>query len=254
MSDGPETVDGTDALDPGAELRPCAYCGTPIHPMSTRCPECGGHVALAWKTVHKEHFLFLLTSILAAIGCLVSWTGRHPDVQSAFTNGMTTIRGPIILGLAVYGVFVSIFNILNRRMIMWPFLINCMLCLWVGIVGISNAASSPAWEAWTKKFENLGVLSLDHIMGQFRAIAPGMFMLTLAGGLIAISFLKGIVAGFASGAAKSRAKREAEEAEAAKRRIGRKKDKDASGNPETTPPSSGSGATPSGGEPPKPLI
>ena len=72
-----------------------------------------------------------------------------------------------------------IFNILNRRMIMWPFLINCMLCLWVGIVGISNAAASPAWDAWTKKFENLGILSLDHMMGQFRAIAPGMVMLTL---------------------------------------------------------------------------
>src|SRR5205085_5631065 len=134
-----------------------------------------------------------------------------------FTNGMTTLRGPIILALAVYGIFVAIFNILNRRMVMWPFLINCMLCLWVGISGIGAAAESPAWEAWTKKFANLGMLSLDHIMGQFRAIAPGMFVLTLAGVLIAISFLKGIVAGFASGAAKSREKREAEETAAAQR-------------------------------------
>jgi hypothetical protein len=253
MSDGPEVVvvvegPDKDRLDPGAEMRPCAYCGAPIHPMSTRCPECGGHVALAWKTVHKEHFLFLFTSILTVIGCLVSWSGRHPDVQSAFTNGMTTLRGPIILGIAIYGIFVAVFNILYRRMIMWPFLINCMLCLWVGIVGISNAASSPAWEAWTKKYEGLSMLSLDHIMGQFRAIAPGMFLLTLAGALIAISFLKGIVAGFASGAAKSRAKKEAEEAAAAQRRTSRKKDKDAgTGTPDTTTP-------PPGGEPPKSLI
>jgi hypothetical protein len=250
MSDGPEVTAETEEMEPGAEMRPCAYCGARIHPLSTRCPECGGHVALAWKTVHKEHFLFLFTSILTVIGVLASWSGRHPDLPTAFTNGMTTLRGPIILGLAVYGIFVAVFNILNRRMVMWPFLINCMLCLWVGISGIGAAAESPAWEAWTKKYANLSMLSLDHIMGQFRAIAPGMFVLTLAGVLIAISFLKGIVAGFASGAAKGREKREAEEAEAARRRASRKKDRDASappaGDATTTPPP--------GGEPPKPTI
>jgi hypothetical protein len=250
MSDVSEAVvDGPEGLEPGGALRPCSYCGAQIHSLSTRCSVCGGHVALAWRTVHKEHFLFLFTSILTAIGCLVSWSGRHPDIPSAFTNGMTTLKGPVILGLAIYGIFVAIFNILNRRMVMWPFLLNCLLCLWVGITGIGNAAASPAWDAWVEKYKNLGMLSLDHMMGQFRAIAPGFFMLTLAGALIAISFLKGIVAGFASGAARGKAKREAEEAAAAQRRMSRKKEKDVSPAGDVGAPPSGTGS-----EPPRPLI
>src|SRR5947207_13492400 len=86
MSEGSEAAPAeSEGLEPGGETRPCAYCGAQIHPLSTRCPECGGHVSLAWRTVHKEHFLFLFTSILIAIGCLVSWSPRHPDVPSAFT-------------------------------------------------------------------------------------------------------------------------------------------------------------------------
>jgi hypothetical protein len=222
-----ETVSGTEA---DGESRPCAYCGTPIHPASGRCPECCGHVALAWGTVHREHFLFLLSSILIAVGCLVPWTIRWPATTdpdqlaaaaasaASSLDGLATVRGPLMLCLAIYGIFVAVFNVLYRRMVMWPFVLNCMVALWVGGAGVARAASSPAWDAWGKKLKDTNLF--DEYLGQLRAIPPGFLLLTLAGLLVALTLVKGVVAGFAAGAAKEKAKRAATTDRRARRAAG----------------------------------
>ena len=219
--------EGSGGGEGDAELRPCAFCGAMIHPSSGLCHECGGNVSLAWGTAHKEHFLFLLASILIGVGCLASWAVRSPGAVSASANGMTTIRGTFMLALAAYGVIAAVLNLLYRRLVVWPFLLNAMLALWVGIAGIGDAMNSKAWTAWTDHFKS-GASMLDGYFGQVRAIPPGFLLLAAAGGLVMISLLKGVVAGFAAGAAKEKAKKDASDG----RRAGRTKkgEKDGSGD------------------------
>jgi hypothetical protein len=203
--------------DSDEELRPCALCGADIHPSSTRCASCGGHVAMAWGTVHKEHFLFLFCSLCIAVGCIVPWVTRWPsgvagvraeDVAGSLASpsGLATIRGALMFVVALYGVVAAIMNIVFRRLAMWPFVLSGMLALWVGLQGLSRGVGSASWEAWGKKLENENFL--EKLIGQWRAIPVGFLLLTIAGVLVTITLIKGVVAGAASGRAKEKAKRE----------------------------------------------
>lgn len=213
-ADGAEGANGPEGDE--SEMRPCAFCGAMIHPSSGLCHECGGNVSLAWGTAHKEHFLFLLASILIAVGCFASWAVRSPGAVTESANGFSTIRGSFMFALAVYGVITAILNVLYRRLIVWPFLLNALVALWVGIAGIVGAMDSKAWEAWKTHFKS-GANMLDGFAGQVRAIPPGFLLLSAAGGLVMISLLKGVVAGAAAGSAKDKAKKDALEG----RRAGR---------------------------------
>ena len=122
MADENATNDEAGAI----ELRPCSYCGTDIHPSSHRCVTCGGHVGLSWGTVHKELFLFLFASILIGVGCIASWAVRSPTGDADPSNGLRTIRGCVMFALALYGVTSAYFSILNRKMVVWPFLLNAL--------------------------------------------------------------------------------------------------------------------------------
>lgn len=218
MADESATIDEADAG--AAELRPCSYCGTDIHPSSHRCVACGGHVGLSWGSVHKELFLFLFASILIGVGCVASWATRTPTGSSAAMNGLVTIRGCVMFALALYGVASAYFSILNRKMVVWPFLLNALIALWLGLPAVSSAIGGTAWKAWGKHAETAGGTMMDKWFGGMRAIPPGILLLTLGGLLVAISILKGVVAGFVSGAAKSKAAKEEASAKGAARRRG----------------------------------
>jgi len=245
------------AGDSAVELRPCAFCGHSIHPSSHLCTHCGGHVGLAWGTVHKELFLFLFLAVMVVVGCLASWTGRtrgasprqlekaqakaeerarqetiakrlevekrntehrakgeplepvpeavvavpvDSDVEEWDTvepagreiNGLDTIRGALMLAIAVYGLFVGVFNLLYRRLVMWPFVISGMLALWVGLSGVISASKSAAWERWATWAAKH---SLDEqVLGKFRAVPPGFILLTLAGVILLVKLVGGILA------------------------------------------------------------
>jgi len=203
-------------------LRPCSYCGTDIHPSSHRCVTCGGHVGLSWGTVHKELFLFLFASVLIGVGCIASWAIRSPSGSSDAANGLTTIRGCVMFALSLYGITSAYFSILNRKMVVWPFLLNALIALWLGLPAVSNAIGGPAWKAWGKLAETGGGTLMDKWFGGFRAIPPGILLLTVGGLLVAISILKGIVAGFVAGAAKSKAAQEEAATKGTSRRRGSK--------------------------------
>jgi hypothetical protein len=185
--------DRGDAAIDEAEMRPCAFCGATIHPSSHRCPECGGHVGIAWGTVHREQFLFLLAAIFMGVGAMVSWDQARP---SALT-GLQTIRGSLIFTLAVYGVIVGLIGIFNRRTVVWPYFMNALVALWVGIQGITNALDSEFFKTLS---EERGVTWWH----EYRAIPPGMWLLTVGGGLVVMAVLKGLVGGFAGAKAKAR--------------------------------------------------
>lgn len=203
MADESVTYDEMGGLEP--PLRPCSFCGTEIHASSHRCVTCGGHVGISWGVVHKELFLFLLASILIGIGCLASWATRSPTRDFPAMNGLLTIRGSIMLALSIYGVASAYFSILNRKMVVWPFLLNALLALWLGLPAVSSAINGTEWNAWKQLADTSGGSMMDKWFGGLRAIPPGILLLTIGGLLVAISILKGIVGGFVSGSAKAKA-------------------------------------------------
>jgi hypothetical protein len=235
--------------DVAVEQRPCAYCGTLIHPESHRCIHCGGHVGLAWGTVHKEIFLFLCLAVMTAVGCLVPWNGRTPvlvadtpilqsppapgqpappppppkwvvtqEVTTVGTpmNGTNTLRGSIILAIALYGIIVGIFNALHRRLVMWPFVLNGFLALWVGLGGVIAAMGSSTWGHWKEWAQGKSVL--EKYVGAVRAIPPGMLLLALVGVISVLKLVAGIVA--AAGKSKGAAAATSDAARPAARRRG----------------------------------
>jgi hypothetical protein len=248
MSDETAMTDGAEGGEGSApvEMRPCAYCGNTIHPSSHRCTHCGGHVGLAWGTVHAELFLFLFLAVLVIVGCLASWTGRTPaasakelekaqakatarrdddfkillrdrkegspipvmpepkvmesDIEVFDTvepagrqiTGLDSLRGTLMLAIAIYGVFIAVFNLLYRRLVMWPFVVSGMLALWTGLNGVFAATSSAAWARWGTWAEKRSLS--EQLLGKIRAIPPGHLMLTIAGVVLMIKLIGGILA------------------------------------------------------------
>jgi hypothetical protein len=234
MSDASSVSEGAQAAGDQVEFRPCPFCGAAIHPSSHRCPECCGHVGIAWGTVHKELYLFLLCSILIAVGCLASWTGRVPlkDAAGHLTGatgyigremtGLDTIRGTVMFAIAVYGVLAGMMNILYRRMVVWPYLLNALIALWVGVSGIASAIGGDAWSLWGKYGE--GKSLTEKWFGGFRSIPPGMLLLALAGFVIMARLLGGIVSAATAGKGGGQAdEADTKEARAAKRKADREK-------------------------------
>jgi hypothetical protein len=253
-----------------AELRGCAYCGEQILPGSWRCPSCAGNVALAWGTAHKEHFLFLFASILFLVGVLASWTQRFPTGATVTVSkmveapavpaapdapapdpkapkkmielktevaptvepiqGLGTIRGSLLFAIALYGVIVALFNLFYKRMVVWPFFLGSILALEIGLKGISGSIGSTAWELWKKRVESDAGGFIDKLIGHWRAIPAGYLLLTIAGALVMISLIKGVVGGFASASAKQKDKQAAlaEASEARRKAREEKKPGDAS--------------------------
>lgn len=270
---GPNTDASADDLDEGGDdLRSCCYCGADLHPRSYRCHDCSGIVALGWGTALKEHFLFLFASILILVACATSWSQRYPpgatiDVVTTVENvaapgappllptapktievttkvapvvdslnGLQTIRGAFMFCLALYGAIVALFNLLHRRMIVWPFFLNGVLALEVGLTTISKCMGSTAWDVWTKFSDGNFV---EKLFGRWRAVPASQLLLTFAGAIVLISILKGIVGGFAAGAAKSKEKAAAATEAAEARRLargGKKSETGASDTPATPTP------------------
>jgi hypothetical protein len=206
---GMDDAAGLGEAGDAVEMRPCTFCGAECDSRAARCRECGGNVALAWGKVLKEHFLFLFCSIFIAVGCVIPWDAGRPGVL----YGTSTIRGSLMLGLALYGLCTAFFNILFRRFVVWPFFLNGVIALYTGLESVISTVGGPLWEAKKKEGGHLFAF-LDGM----RAIPPGMLMLTAAGFLVTIALLKGVIGGFMGGAAKAKAK----QAEAAERRTRRR--------------------------------
>jgi hypothetical protein len=260
--------------DAAAALRPCAYCGTPVHPASHRCLHCGGHVGLAWGTVHREIFLFLFLAIATVVGCLASWTGRTPVVEVTRTltpapavpgaapgapkpapieevkthvtqavthvggprNGLDTLRGVFLLAVALYGVIAGILNALYRRLVMWPAVVGGFVALWIGLQGVVNAMGSDAWGHWATWAQGKSLLETK--IGALRTIAPGFMILAFVGLVTVFKLLAGILAAASKGKEEAAAAKET----GAARRRGKRGDAGADGD-----------AAPSEGASPPPL-
>jgi hypothetical protein len=213
------------------ELRACAFCGAAIDPRCHRCSECGGHVGIAWKTVDTELFGMIFASVLIGIGCLVSWSQKRP---TDFT-GISTVRGSVMLALAVYGVFSGVLNVLYRRHTVWPTLVNSLLALWTGVGGILAVTETAAWKAAGERTEQISFFE-KYVGGYVRAIPPGFILLTVGGALVMMMIVKGLVAGAGSASARAKAAEAAREADAEARRARRRGGSSSDVPPPDVPP------------------
>lgn len=162
-----------------------------------------------WSLVHRELFVFLFANILFFVGVLAAWSRMSAGLVSSAEdpttwvanqiNGLDTIRGTIIFALSLYGFWTIVFNIWYRQLKIWPFLINALLALWVGIPAFTSGIGSARWDAAKQHLDDMPTKTLlDKITVPMSSIAPGYWLLTIGGALVLIVLLKGILGGMSS--------------------------------------------------------
>lgn len=160
--------------------------------------------AAAMHLVHKEHFAFLFANCFFLAGALSAWT-RAPYGETAngalLVTGMDTIRGAAIFALAIYGFWTTGIGLYTKRTKVWPFLLNALLGLWVGVGAVIKGIGSPAWDHAYKVLKDPEktpeYTPMDSLLAGLGTIAPGYWMLTGASMLVLFIVLKGILGGHA---------------------------------------------------------
>ena len=162
-----------------------------------------------WFLVHKELLTLLLANCLFLAGTLVVWDRTldwDTSPRLAFT-GLSTIRGGLIFALALHGFWTLFLNFKYRQTIVWPFLVNAIFALWVGIPGFTSNFGSERWTAAKEFMDTQTASFLAKFMAPFSNTAPGFWLLTAGGALVLIVLLKGVI----SGAGKAKAKAAAQQ-------------------------------------------
>lgn len=158
-----------------------------------------------WFLVHKELLLLLFANCLFFAGVLAAWD-RTLDWDTAprlaFT-GMSTIRGGLIFALSIHGFWTILLNFRYRQTIVWPFLINAIFALWVGIPGFTSNFGSDRWTAANDYMDHQTASFLAKLMAPLSNTAPGFWLLTAGGALVLIVLLRGVISGASSTKAKA---------------------------------------------------
>jgi hypothetical protein len=147
----------------------------------------------------KQLFAFLVANCLFLAGSLAAWTraGVHEAGDpSTYINGLDTIRGTMIFALAIYGFWTAAFNIFFGQMKVWPYLLNAVLGLWVGLAGFMAGVGGENWDKakqWLDQQSSKKML--DDLTVPLSTIAPGYWLLTLGGLLVAFVILNGLLLG-----------------------------------------------------------
>ncbi len=155
----------------------------------------------SWHLLHKEIFAFLFANCLFFTGALVAWTRGASWMEHGgpgVMNGLDSTRGAFIFALALYGFWNFVFYLIGRQMKVWPYVLNALIALWVGIGGITKGIGSAQWEAakdYLENTEGLEKTALDDAMVPMSTIGPGYWLLTIGGALVVILILKGLMSG-----------------------------------------------------------
>ncbi len=155
----------------------------------------------SWHLLHKEIFAFLFANCLFFVGALVAWTRAPSWLEHGgpgMASGLDSTRGAFIFALAIYGFWNFVFYLLGRQMKVWPYVLNALVALWVGIGGITSGIGSAKWKAakdYLENTEGLEKTALDDAMVPMSTIGPGYWLLTVGGALVIILILKGLMSG-----------------------------------------------------------
>lgn len=148
----------------------------------------------------KQLFAFLFANCLFFAGALAAWARApvgEPGDPSTYINGLDTIRGSLIFGLAIYGFWTAFFNIFHGQMKVWPYLLNSLLALWVGVAGFTSGIGGEAWDKAKAWLDEPGreARMLDSLTVPLSTIAPGYWLLTLGGLIVAFVIVNGLLQG-----------------------------------------------------------
>lgn len=147
--------------------------------------------------VDRQLFTFLFANCLFLAGALAAWEKALPGVDadpSGYVYGLDTVRGAIVFALAIYGFFTCVTNVFFGQVRVWPFLLNAVVALTVGIGGIS--AGIDKWDAVKTHLAAMPkTILFDEISYRVGAFAPGPLMLALGGFLVVWVILTGLMKG-----------------------------------------------------------
>ena len=173
-----------------------------------------------WHGTDKQLFAFLFANCMFFAGALVAWSRAAPGENadpSVYITGLHTIRGAFIFALAIYGFWTGIFNIWHGQMKIWPYLLNAILALWVGIAGFTQTIGGEEWDKAKRYLETLESKSFqDDLLVPLSTVAPGYWLLSVGGLIVIWIIIKGLMHGSAAaktatapdeGAGKSRRRR-----------------------------------------------
>lgn len=162
-----------------------------------------------WHLLPKVNFAFLFANCLFFAGALCAWTRMVPPdwlkaagqpVQeldpSTYIMGLDTIRGTVIFALAMFGFFQITFNIVSRTTKIWPFVLNALIALEVGIGGLSRGFGSDQMD-WAREYLKKAdsKTMMDDITVPLSAIPPAYWVLTIGGMIVLIVLINGIMSG-----------------------------------------------------------
>jgi hypothetical protein len=148
--------------------------------------------------VHKEHFALLFANCFFFAGSLAAWRALPYDQNitgGMLTTGLGTIRGAVIFALAIYGFWSLAIGLYTKKTVVWPFLLNMLFGLWVGLGGVMRGYESDEWFAAYDAMKKKSYTALDSMLTGPGTIAPGYWMLTGASLLVLFIIVKGIVGG-----------------------------------------------------------
>ena len=169
------------------------------------------HRQAYWHHNSKQLFSFLFANCFFFAGTLAVWNRAVPGEAgdpSLYINGLDTIRGSVIFALSLYGFWTAVFNLWHGQMKVWPYLLNAVLALWIGIGGIAAGVGGERWDAakaWLG--EQTSKKLLDDITVPISVIAPGFWLLSIGGLIVVWVIIQGLLKGQqsvkASGASES---------------------------------------------------
>ncbi len=155
-----------------------------------------------WHGTSKQMFAFLFANCLFFAGALAAWTrsipGDPPGDPSTYITGLHTIRGTLIFALALYGFWTAVFNIWYGQMKIWPYLLNAIIALWVGIAGFKHTIGSEGWDRAKEYLESpeFGSKTLfDDLTVPLSTVAPGFWLLTFGGLVVIFLIINGLMQG-----------------------------------------------------------
>ena len=161
------------------------------------------HRQAYWHGTDKQLFSFLFANCLFFAGVLVAWMRSAPGDPagdpSTYVTGLHTIRGAFIFALSIYGFWTGVFNLWHGQMKVWPYLINAVLALWVGIAGFAHTIGGPEWDKAKGYLDTLeSKKMLDDILVPLSTVAPGYWLLTVGGLIVVWVIIRGLMKGSAS--------------------------------------------------------
>jgi hypothetical protein len=156
-----------------------------------------------WHGTSKQLFAFLFANCLFFAGVLVAWTrtgsvpGDPPGDPSTYITGLHTIRGAFIFALALYGFWTAAFNIWHGQMKIWPYVLNAILALWVGIAGFRHSIGGEEWARAREYLDNedIGKPIADYLTVPLSTVAPGYWLLTFGGLIVVFVIVNGLLHG-----------------------------------------------------------